>query len=427
MSVLAVVGAQWGDEGKGKIIDMLAEKANLVIRYSGGDNAGHTVINHLGEFKLHLIPSGIFYQHTTCIIGNGVVVNPAVLLEEISYLKNRNAFLGKLYLSDRAHLIMPYHILLDSLEEQALGGNAIGTTLKGVGPAFTDKAARLGIRAGDLLDKGTFLNRLRLVLARKNAIITRAYGAKPLSLDEIYQQYCRFGDQLAPYIQETSAIINEAMEKNETIMLEGAQGVLLDPDFGTYPYCTSSSPMAGGASLGSGISPSRINNVLAVYKAYCTRVGGGPMPTELKDEIGEKIRQRAREFGTTTGRARRCGWFDGVAARFSSRLNGYTGMAVTRFDILDDLPTLKICVAYKLDGKVITDFPASITALERCQPVYEEIEGWNTPISNIRRYEDLPSQAQYYLKRLEDICGCPVKIISVGPGRDQTIIRSPVF
>ncbi|MCR4393903.1 MAG: adenylosuccinate synthetase, partial [Dehalococcoidales bacterium] len=229
------------------------------------------------------------------------------------------------------------------------------------------------------------------------------------------------------YIQETSAIINEAMEKNETIMLEGAQGVLLDPDFGTYPYCTSSSPMAGGASLGSGISPSRINNVLAVYKAYCTRVGGGPMPTELKDEIGEKIRQRAREFGTTTGRARRCGWFDGVAARFSSRLNGYTGMAVTRFDILDDLPTLKICVAYKLDGKVITDFPASITALERCQPVYEEIEGWNTPISNIRRYEDLPSQAQYYLKRLEDICGCPVKIISVGPGRDQTIIRSPVF
>lgn len=427
MSVLAVVGAQWGDEGKGKIIDMLAEKANLVIRYSGGDNAGHTVINHLGEFKLHLIPSGIFYQHTTCIIGNGVVVNPAVLLEEISYLKNRNAFLGKLYLSDRAHLIMPYHILLDSLEEQALGGNAIGTTLKGVGPAFTDKAARLGIRAGDLLDKETFLNRLRLVLARKNAIITRAYGAKPLSLDEIYQQYCRFGDQLAPYIQETSTIINEAMEKNETIMLEGAQGVLLDPDFGTYPYCTSSSPMAGGASLGSGISPSRISNVLAVYKAYCTRVGGGPMPTELKDETGEKIRQRAREFGTTTGRARRCGWFDGVAARFSSRLNGYTGMAVTRFDILDDLPRLKICVAYKLDGKIVTDFPASITALERCQPVYEEIEGWNTPINNIRRYEDLPSQAQYYLKRLEDICGCPVKIISVGPGRDQTIIRSPVF
>ncbi len=426
MSGIAVIGAQWGDEGKGKIVDMLAEKAGVVVRYSGGDNAGHTVINNLGEFKLHIIPSGIFYSHTTCIIANGVVINPAVLLNEMDDLKQKGVDLSRLYISDRAHLIMPYHILLDGLEEESLGSKAVGTTRKGVGPAFTDKAARLGIRAGDLLDKEDFFNRLRAILERKNMILTRVYGAKPLSLDEVYKQYCQYGDRLTPYIRETTAMLDEALKNKELVLLEGAQGVLLDPDFGTYPFTTSSSPMAGGACLGAGISPVHINHILAVFKAYCTRVGGGPMPTELKDEVGEAIRQCAHEFGTTTGRPRRCGWFDGVAARFSSRINSYTGIALTRLDVLDNFPKLKICVAYKLDGKTIGEFPSNTTDLERCQPVYEDIDGWMTSISDIRRYSQLPLGGRRYIKRIEELCGCPVKLISVGPKREQTIIRSPV-
>lgn len=426
MPIIAVVGAQWGDEAKGKIVDMLAEKVKLVVRYSGGDNAGHTVINKHGEFVLHIIPAGIFYPHITCIIGNGMAVNPAVLLDEINNLKQREVLFGRLLISDRAHLIMPYHTLLDGLEEEALGGKAIGTTRKGVGPAFTDKTARLGIRAGDLLDKESFLARLKMVLERKNAVLTRVYGAKPLSLDEIYQEYCLYGEQLAPYICETTTILDEAIKKNDPIMLEGAQGTLLDPDFGTYPFGTSSSPTAGGASIGAGISPAKITSILAVYKAYCTRVGGGPMPTELKDALGEEIRQRGHEYGATTGRARRCGWFDGVAARFSSRINGYTGMAVSRLDILDNFPKLKICVAYRLGEKTINDFPSSVAVLEKCQPVYEEMDGWMKPISDIRRYSLLPLQARRYVKRLEEICSCPAKIISVGPKREQTIMRTPV-
>ena len=426
MPVIAVIGAQWGDEGKGKIIDMLAEKAALVVRYSGGDNAGHTVINSQGEFKLHLIPSGIFYPHTTCLISNGVVINPAVLISEMDSLIERGVDISRLYISDRAHLIMPYHTLLDGLEEEALGGKAVGTTRKGVGPAFTDKAARMGIRAGDLLNKKEFYDRLRMVLERKNVVLTRVYGQNPLSLDEVYQQYCGFADRLVPHIRETSSIIDAAVAGKEMILLEGAQGVLLDPDFGTYPYTTSSSPTSGGACLGAGISPIHINQVLAVFKAYTTRVGGGPMPTELKDEVGEAIRQCAHEFGTTTGRPRRCGWFDGVAAGLSSRVNGYTGVALTRLDVLDNFPVLKICVAYKLDGKIIEEFPSRITDLERCQPVYEDIEGWMTPTSDIRQYGQLPLGARRYIKRLEELCRCPVKVISVGPRRDQTIIRFPL-
>jgi adenylosuccinate synthase len=426
MSIVAVVGAHWGDEAKGKIVDMLAEKVKLVVRYSGGDNAGHTVINKHGEFIMHLIPAGIFHPHITCIMGNGMAINPAVLLNEINNLKRREVLFGRLLISDRAHLIMPYHTLLDGLEEEALGGKAIGTTRKGVGPAFTDKAARLGIRAGDLLEKESFLARLKMVMERKNAILTRVYGAKPLSLDDVYQEYCHYGEQLAPYICETTEILDEAIKKNDPILLEGAQGTLLDPDFGTYPFGTSSSPTAGGASIGAGISPIKITNILAVYKAYCTRVGGGPMPTELKDSLGEELRQRGHEYGATTGRPRRCGWFDGVAARFSSRINGYTGMAVTRLDILDNLPKLKICVAYNMEGETINNFPSSVAVLEKCQPVYEEMDGWMRPIGDIRRYSLLPLQARRYIKRLEEICGCPAKIISVGPKREQTIIRAPV-
>jgi adenylosuccinate synthase len=426
MTAIAVIGAQWGDEGKGKIVDMLAEKAGVVVRYSGGDNAGHTVINDHGEFKLHIIPSGIFYPHNICIIANGVVINPAALLGEIEDLQKRGIDISRLCISDRAHLIMPYHILLDGLEEESLGAKAVGTTRKGIGPAFADKAARLGIRTGDLLDKKGLYNRLSLVLGIKNTLLTKVYGVKPLSLDEVYNQYCQYADRLKPYIRETTAILAESQKNKEMILLEGAQGVLLDPDFGTYPFTTSSSPMAGGACLGAGISPVHIKNILAVYKAYCTRVGGGPMPTELKDEIGEAIRQKAHEFGTTTGRPRRCGWFDGVAAMFSSRINGFTGIALTRLDVLDIFSKLKVCVSYKLDGKTIQEFPGNIADLERCQPVYEDIEGWMTPTSHIRQYAQLPIQARRYIKRLEEFCSCPVKLVSVGPKREQTIIRSAI-
>jgi adenylosuccinate synthase len=412
MTAIAVVGAQWGDEGKGKIVDMLAEKANLVVRFSGGDNAGHTVINQLGEFKLHLIPSGIFYPHTTCIIGNGVAVNPGVLLKEMRELQQRQVDTSRLFISDRAHLIMPYHILLDGLDEDAAGGKAIGTTRKGVGPAFTDKAARLGIRAGDLVDKNSFLPRLRTILEKKNLLLTRIYGIKALSLEEIYSQYCAYGEKLAPYICDTTVILESALKKNQRVLLEGAQGVMLDPDFGTYPYVTSSSPMVGGSSLGAGISPLQIDRVLAVFKAYCTRVGGGPLPTELDDEIGEAIRQKAHEFGTTTGRARRCGWFDSVEARYSTRLNGYTGSAITRLDVLDDFPKVKICVAYKLGAKVINDFPARLAELEKCTPVYEELDGWMTPITEIRSFDQLPAAARHYVSRLETLSNCPVNLVS---------------
>ena len=427
MPVIAVIGAQWGDEGKGKVVDLLAEKVRVVARFSGGDNAGHTVVNPYGEFKLHLIPSGIFYPHAICIIGNGVVINPSVLIDEIDQLNQRGVDTTRLFISDRAHLIMPYHILLDGLEEESRGGGALGTTRRGVGPAFTDKAARLGIRSGDLLDKEVLLERLRFVLGYKNVILTKIYGASPLSLDEVYNQYCRYGERLAPYIRDTVIMVEEALNREELVLLEGAQGALLDPDFGTYPYTTSSSPLAGGGCLGVGLGPTRISHSLGVFKAYCTRVGGGPMPTELKDETGDLIRQRAHEYGTTTGRPRRCGWFDAIAARFSTRINDFTGAAITRLDVLDILPRLKICVGYKLDGRVIDYFPASVAALERCQPVYEELPGWETPIDHIREYEQLPLEARQYLTRLEELASCPLNLVSVGPRREQTIMVSSIL
>jgi adenylosuccinate synthase len=421
MPVIAVIGAQWGDEGKGKVVDLLSEGASVVVRFSGGDNAGHTIVNTLGEFKLHIVPSGIFRPQVICIIGNGVAINPSVLIDEIDQLNRRGVNTSKLFISDRAHLIMPYHILLDGLEEDSRRTGAIGTTRKGIGPVFADKIARLGIRVGDLLDKETLLERLRFVLDYKNAILTKIYGIAPLSLNEVFKQYCQYGEHLAPHIRETTVMLEEALDRKEVVLLEGAQGTLLDPDFGTYPYTTSSSPLAGGSSLGAGISPTRIKSILAVFKAYCTRVGAGPMPTELHDETGDLIRERAHEYGTTTGRPRRCGWFDAVAARFSTRINGFTGAVITRLDILDTLPTLKICVGYKLDGEVIKYFPSSVTSLEKCEPVYEELPGWQASISDVRRFEELPQEARRYVTRLEELIGCPVKIICVGPERGQTI------
>ena len=427
MPVIAVIGAQWGDEGKGKVVDLLAEEVRMVARFSGGDNAGHTVVNHYGEFKLHLIPSGIFSPKATCIIGNGVMINPAVFINEIEQLNQRGVDTSRLFISDRAHLVMPYHLLLDGLEEELRGEKAIGTTRKGIGPAFTDKTARLGIRTGDLLDKELLRERLHFILNYKNTILTKVYGISPLSEDEVYSQYCQHGERLAPYIRETTIMIEAALKRGDPVLLEGAQGALLDPDFGTYPYATSSSPLAGGSCLGVGLGPTQINQVLGVFKAYCTRVGGGPMPTELTDETGNLIREHAHEYGTTTGRPRRCGWFDAIAAKFSSRINGFTQAAVTRLDVLDILPSLKICVGYKLDEGTITDFPANVLALGRCQPIYEELPGWQTATSDIRRYDDLPLQARQYLARLEEFISCPINLISVGNRREQTILKTQVI
>ncbi len=427
MPVIAVIGAQWGDEGKGKIVDLLAEQADMVMRFSGGDNAGHTVVNQFGEFKLHLVPSGIFSPKAASVIGNGVAVNPRVLLGELDALRQRGVDTSRFFISDRAHLVMPYHILFDGLEEEARGGKAIGTTRKGIGPAFADKIARLGIRTSDLLDRDIFRERLHALLVHKNTILTRVYNADPLSEDEVYNEYRRYGETLAPHICDTTALLEKAINDGKYVMLEGAQGTLLDPDFGTYPYATSSSPLAGGGCLGVGLGPTRIDQVLGVFKAYCTRVGGGPMPTELKDEIGDSIREQGHEYGTTTGRPRRCGWFDAVAARFSNRVNGYTKAIITRLDVLDKLPALKIGTGYELNGKKIDYFPASAAMLEKCRPIYEEVPGWQTPISDIRDFAQLPHQARQYLSRLEELIACPISIISVGMRREQTIIKRPVW
>jgi len=427
MAVVAIVGGQWGDEGKGKIIDLLAEKANIVARFSGGDNAGHTVVNPYGEFRLHLIPSGIFYPQVTCIIGNGVVINPAVLFQEIDDLSNHGVDTNRLFVSDRAHLIMPYHTLLDALEEERRSKGALGTTRRGIGPAFADKVARLGIRAGDLLDKDTFRNRLSVALEFKNIILTKAYQASPFSLEEIYNQYCHYGEQLAPFIRETSSMIHKAVTKGDPVLLEGAQGALLDPDFGTYPYVTSSSPLAAAGCVGAGLGPKEIDRVVGVFKAYNSRVGAGPMPTELKDEIGNFIREKAHEYGSTTGRPRRCGWFDAVAGRFSVQINGLSDIALTHLDIYDGFSSIKICTAYKFDDEVLTSFPSDVAILEKCQPIYEELDGWEESITGIRNFDKLPAAARNYMSRLEDLLSCPISLVSIGPDRRQIISVKEFF
>jgi adenylosuccinate synthase len=423
VAVVAIVGGQWGDEGKGKVIDLLAEKAQLVARFSGGDNAGHTVINPHGEFRLHLVPSGIFYPNVNCVIANGVAINPAVLLKEIDDLESHAISVNRLFISVRANLIMPYHVLLDRLEEERRSKGAIGTTLRGIGPAFADKVARLGIRAGDLLDKDAFLNRLKTVLEVKNIILTEVYHASPLSLEDIYREYLGYGERLAPFICETSSIIREAAARGDLVLLEGAQGALLDPDFGTYPYVTSSSPLAGASCVGVGLGPRRVDRVVGIFKAYDTRVGAGPMPTELRDKTGDLIRERAREYGATTGRPRRCGWFDAVAGRFSVEINGLTDIALTHLDIYDELPTIRICTAYKIKGDTLTYFPSDIGVVEECQPVYEELDGWQESILEIRDFEKLPANARRFVSHLEDLLSCPISLISVGADRRQIIER----
>jgi len=428
MTVLAVLGAQWGDEGKGKIVDFLAEGADIVARFSGGNNAGHTVMNPMGTFKLHLVPSGIFWPETIGVIGNGVVVDSDGLLQEINELQQKGIDLtGRLMVSERSHLVMPYHVVLDELAEAAKGDQALGTTGKGIGPAYTDKAARIGIRAADLSDLEALLPRLEQVVGHHNAIITGVYGGSALSSDEVFARCRAWSEQLAPFIGPVEHVVYNAAKAGKTVLLEGAQGAMLDLDHGTYPYVTSSHPTIGGACTGLGLLPRQIDVILGVFKAYSTRVGSGPLVTELHDETADAIRDRAQEFGTTTGRPRRVGWFDAVAARYSTRVNGYTSLLLTRLDVLDDFDEIKVCAAYELDGEIVHDFPGSAAALERCLPVYEDHSGWDSPTAGATSIEDLPKEARSYVERIEELVDRPIDIISTGPQRHETItVRSVI-
>ncbi len=428
MPAVVVIGGQWGDEGKGRVVDFHSQYCSVIARYSAGNNAGHTVINDRGTFALRLVPAGIFYDDKDCVIGNGCAINPIALWEEIEGLKARGVSAERLHISDRAHVVMPWHPLIDAADERLRGPFAIGTTGRGIGPAFVDKAGRAGIRMCDLIDGAGFRERLRIILEYKNAVLEKLYGLEPLSFDAVYNEYREAGERLLPYVTDTSLLVQEALDRGDEVLLEGAQGALLDLDFGTYEFVTSSVPSstAAGAAVGVGIGPNRINRVAGVYKAYTTRVGNGPMPTELFDEEGERLRNVGREYGTVTGRPRRCGWFDAVAARFTARLNGVTSAVVTRLDVLDAFPVIRVCTAYQVDGAELRSFPANTTVLARCTPVYEDFPGWETPTSDVRRFADLPANAQAYLRRLGELLGAPVDIISVGPERDQCIQVRPV-
>ena len=426
MTVCAVLGGQWGDEGKGKVVDFLSKDADLVARFSGGNNAGHTVINDQGKFVFHLVPCGVLWPGVVAVIGNGVVVDPEALLDEITGLQEGGFDLtDRLIVSERSHMVMPYHVVLDQLAEAAKGSQALGTTGRGIGPAYTDKAARIGIRAADLLDLESLLPQLESVLGYSNAIITKVYGGEALSLDEVFAKCREWFERLAPFIGPAEHVVHDAVRAGNAVLLEGAQGALLDLDHGTYPFVTSSHPTIGGAQIGLGLLPGQIDVILGVFKAYSTRVGSGPFVTELKNEVGDAIRDRAGEFGATTGRARRVGWFDSVAARYSARVNGYTSLVLTRLDVLDGFDPIKVCAAYELDGDIVRDFPGSAASLERCTPVYEEHPGWESPTAGVTRLEDLPRNARSYVERLEQLVGFPADIISTGPQRQETItVRS---
>ncbi|MDX9871761.1 MAG: adenylosuccinate synthase [Clostridia bacterium] len=427
MPAVVLIGSQWGDEGKGKITDFLAEKADLVVRYQGGNNAGHTVVVDDREFKLHLIPSGILYPGNTCVIGNGVVIDPQVLVEELDYLEKSGVSTENLKLSSRAHLIMPYHIRLDELEEERKGANKIGTTRRGIGPAYMDKAARTGLRLVDLLDEEEFAARLKRNLEEKNNLLQKIYDTEGFDFEEVFQQYRGYLPRIEKYITDTSVIIHQFLSAKKNVLFEGAQGTLLDMDHGTYPYVTSSHPVAGAACIGAGVGPSEINKTIGVVKAYTTRVGEGPFPTELSGEVGEFIREQGQEYGTTTGRARRCGWLDTVILRYAARINGLNSIAVTKLDVLDQLETIKICTAYEYRGEILTEFPASLKVLAECKPIYEELAGWQSDTSLVKKYEDLPAKTKVYLERLCELIHVPASIIAVGPKREQTIVREKIF
>ncbi|AYW47677.1 adenylosuccinate synthase [Tetragenococcus osmophilus] len=427
MSSVVVVGTQWGDEGKGKITDFLSENAEVIARYQGGDNAGHTIKFDDVTYKLHLIPSGIFYKEKISVIGNGVVVNPKSLVEELNYLKEHGISTENLRISDRAHVILPYHIKLDQLQEDAKGADKIGTTIKGIGPAYMDKAARVGIRIADLLDKDIFSERLKANLADKNRQFEKMYDDKAIAFEDIFEEFYNYGQQIKQYVADTSVILNDALDRGKRVLFEGAQGVMLDIDQGTYPFVTSSNPVAGGVTIGSGVGPSKIDKVVGVCKAYTSRVGDGPFPTELFDEVGDQIREVGHEYGTTTGRPRRVGWFDSVVMRHSRRVSGITNLSLNCVDVLSGLDTVKICTAYELDGKLIYHYPASLKELNHCKPVYEELPGWSEDVTQCKTLEDLPENARNYIRRISELVGVRISTFSVGPDRNQTNILESVW
>lgn len=424
MSSVVVLGAQWGDEGKGKIVDYLAQKADAVVRYSGGSNAGHTVVVNNVNYKLRLLPSGVLFKDKINVLGNGVVINPGVVLAEIEGMREKGISCSNLVISNRAHVVLPYHWRLDELQEEALGAHKIGTTKGGIGPCYMDKIARIGIRVCDLMEPDTFAEKLKANMEAKNQILTKIYGAEPFDYETVLNEYLAYAEELRPYVADTGVVLDELFENDKNVLFEGAQATFLDIDHGTYPYVTSSNPTAGNASTGSGVGPRYIDHVVGVVKAYTTRVGEGPFITELLDTDGpgNQIRETGHEYGTVTGRPRRCGWLDAFMLRYSARLNSIDYLAITRLDILDQMPKIKMCVGYKIGDEVINRIPASLKVMAQVEPIYEEFDGWMTDISNVRYYDDLPENAKKYLERLSQVAGVELGIVSVGPNREQTIV-----
>ena len=428
MGNLVIIGAQWGDEGKGKIVDILARDTDIVVRYQGGSNAGHTVINERGTYIFHLIPSGILYRGMTCVIGNGVVVDPGSLLEEMDRLQAKGITFGKNFaISQRAHLILPYHKAIDRASEQSKGSRKIGTTGRGIGPSYADKMARIGILMGDLLNPTLFKRKLEENLVEMNWFLERLYKVDTFQVDKVFDQYMGYADRLKNHIVDTTMLLNRAIEKNKTVLFEGAQGTHLDVDFGTYPYVTSSSAAAGGACTGTGVGPTMIDAVMGIAKAYTTRVGSGPFPSELTDEVGRGLQERGKEFGSTTGRARRCGWFDAVVVRHATVVNGLTSLALTKLDVLDGCKELKLCTGYRYNGTIHKTMPADLDVLANCEPIYQRMNGWSTATTGTTSYKQLPAEAKRYLTRIEELVACRIDMISTGSKRAETImLRNPL-
>ena len=422
MANVIVIGAQWGDEGKGKITDLLSRSADVVVRYQGGVNAGHTIVVKGQTFKLHLIPSGILYPNTECIIGCGTVIDPEVLITELDQLKELGISTRNLLISETAHVTMPYHRMIDQASEERRGSHKIGTTGRGIGPTYADKSERTGIRMLDLMNQQGLRKQLEWTINYKNVILEKLYNLPPLDPKKVIDQYLGYAERLRPHVVDTSLKIYDAVQRRRNILFEGAQGTLLDLDHGTYPYVTSSNPVAGGACVGAGIGPTMIDRVIGVAKAYTTRVGEGPFPTEMHGELGEFLCSRGAEFGTTTGRKRRCGWFDAVIGRYAVRINGMDCLAITKLDVLDELEEIKVCVAYEIDGERCENFPSNARRFARCQPIYKTLPGWRVSTTHCRSLEDLPRQALDYLKFLAELMEVPIAIVSLGASRDQTII-----
>ena len=429
MKTVAIVGSQWGDEGKGKVIDYLATQADVVVRGQGGNNAGHTLVVGSKKFALRLIPSGVLNPNTVYVIGYGIEYDPKGFLEEIEMLKKDDIDTSNIKISDRAHVVFPYHKELDGLAEEARGDNKIGTTKKGIGPCYMDKTERSGIRICDLMDKDIFEKKLRPQVEAKNKIVRNIYGKSEdlFDFDTIYNEYLGYADQIRNYVTDTSVVVYDAIKAGKKVLFEGAQGTLFVLDLGTYPYVTSSHPTSGGFAIGAGVGPNMIKDVVGIVKAYTTRVGEGPFVTELDNEIGERIRVQGNEFGTVTGRSRRCGWFDAVIVRYATRVNGLTSISLMLLDVLTGFDTIKICTAYKMGDKILTEFPASLEDLAKCEPVYEEFEGWTEDLTEVENYDDLPENAKKYVEKIEELTGVSVDMVSVGPKRTQTIVRKNIF